>query len=277
VRHGRRLGERPPHQGPQPLGLVAWRQVVAALDDGGKRGHAPLPPAARAEQRGQAHRAAPVQVDVVFPGVTDAAEQRHGLEAKVDGRWGGDHRGGGRGERELLGVLRVSDRGVPGRRRDELGAREQPRALVLDRLEGADRGAELLTHLGVAEPALLAPARDARRLRREQRGGEVADPIRVDVEYLFRGDGHVVQPDPGHVASQVDRFCHGDLDTAALPAVEDEPERAAADVAGLGPEHQDLCACGAENLRALAGHQPPVAIPARTRPGRGHGACRRRA
>ena len=91
-RQRRRLGQRLRRPGPQPLRLVVQPHLVAAL--GGRRepGQPPLPAARRAEQRGQAHRATPVQVDVVLPGVADAAEQRDRLQGEVDGGGGGDHR-----------------------------------------------------------------------------------------------------------------------------------------------------------------------------------------
>src|SRR3712207_8342043 len=61
--------------------------------------------------------------------------------------------GGGRGggERELSRGLVVGARRVPGGRGGALGAAEHSGAEVLDRLEGADRPAELAAHRGMGD------------------------------------------------------------------------------------------------------------------------------
>jgi hypothetical protein len=110
---------------------------------GPRQARQPLAPGAgRAQERGQAHRAPPVQLDVVLPRVADSAEQGDGVQGDVDrGRRpeDGGHRGG---QRELPLAVLAGDGGVPRGGREELGAGIQPGAPVLDRLEGADGGAE---------------------------------------------------------------------------------------------------------------------------------------
>jgi hypothetical protein len=108
-------------------------------------------------------RAAIVQVRVVLPGEPDTAEKmdggfRHaavGLARPQRGDVGG-HPGLGR-------AVRTRDRGVPGGRRDGLQVREHVDARVSDRLERADRAAELLAVLHVLDARVQAPADAAGR------------------------------------------------------------------------------------------------------------------
>ena len=72
-------------QAPEARGLVfaarrSWRRCRARASPARCRCHV----AARAEQRGQAHRPPPVQVDVVLPGVADPAEQSDRVQPDVD-------------------------------------------------------------------------------------------------------------------------------------------------------------------------------------------------
>ena len=148
-------------------------------------------------ERLERHRPPPVQVDVMLPGVADAAEQGDRLQGEVDRSGGADHGRGRCGQSELLRLVGVGHGGVPRGRHDELGPDEQPGALVLDRLELADRAAELLPHLDVVQPGPLAPPRQAGRLGRQQRRDDVPQGGRVGLQPAFGGHPQAVPAEPG--------------------------------------------------------------------------------
>src|SRR5699024_8178776 len=106
-------------------------------------------PVARAtEPCPQCHGSPQVQMRVVFPGEADTTEYLDtvlgvvhcGIEC-IRCRWGG-------GECVLL-WLPIGTRGVPGERRGEFRPAEHFRAHVFDRLELADRSAELFADFRV--------------------------------------------------------------------------------------------------------------------------------
>ena len=67
--------------------------------------------------------------------------------------------------------------GVPGHRRGALGTDEHVREVVLDRLERADRAAELLAHLRVGQRHLQGGPRAAGRLGRDDRARDAERPV----------------------------------------------------------------------------------------------------
>ena len=116
-----------------------------------------------------------VQMGVVLPGDADAAEHldavlRVGLGG-VDRLRGGDRRGDG----QLIGITADGRRRVGGRHRDPPGAQQHLGTKVLDRLEAADRFAELFADLGVPGGGLQCPSGDTGRFGGQQGGGEIVE------------------------------------------------------------------------------------------------------
>ena len=143
--------------------LVAAAEVdldPAPLPGDRALGQGRRPRVGRAEQVAQGHRPPQVEVCVVLEGEPDAAEH-------LDAGLGVAYRtveGNGPGdvgcERPLVVVGEGDRRGVPGRGRHRLRRLQHLGAEVLDRLEAADLGAELLAHAGVLHRRLEAPPGD---------------------------------------------------------------------------------------------------------------------
>ena len=122
---------------------------------------AALPLCRGAQRRGQAGGASPVQVHVVFPGVADRAEHQQRIERQIGTGGHRHHRGRRRGQPVLLERFVDRPHRVPGRRRGHLGVDQQHRGLVLQRLEGADRLAELFAGADVVHRHLDAASHGA--------------------------------------------------------------------------------------------------------------------
>ena len=186
----------------------------------GEPGEPGAPGAAAAEELAQRQCPAQVQVGVVFPGEADAAEDLDtvlGVVHRVVQR----QRGGGRGgERVLVGCVAGGAGGVPGHGGGALGPAGHGGAEVLDRLERADRAAELAADPGVAGRRAAAPGGHPGGFGGEQGGGQVADALSGQVEGPVREDA--VEPDGGQVAGEVDRGELGDGDARPVLA-EEEP------------------------------------------------------
>ena len=120
-----------------------------------------------------------VQVRVVLPGDADAAEH---LNAVLDvglGRLDPDARGDGRGNGQLAVIVVAGGAGgIGGGHRHLLGAAQHLGAQVLDRLEAADRLAELLAHLGIGDGGIQRPTGDSRRFGGQHGRGQVVHPVR---------------------------------------------------------------------------------------------------
>ncbi len=127
------------------------------------------------EQSAERHRAAVVQVRVVLPGVADAAEDLNALVHARDGRVGREYGGGRRREVAPWLIAGECPCRIPDRRRRLLGHDEHPRAPVLDRLELADRPAELMADLGVFGGRVHCPVGDTESLGAEDDSGDVRD------------------------------------------------------------------------------------------------------
>jgi len=150
----------------------------------------------------------------------------------------------GGGQRQLARRLVRGAGRVPGRRRRELGPAQHLRAQVLDRLERADRAAELLPGACVLGRGLAAPGGDAGGLGGGQRRGDVGHQPRAEAKHQPGLDGDGIEPDVGQRAGEVHRRPGGQPD-AWLPCVEQEPGPAALcgrpeqQVRGVrGPEHE---------------------------------------
>ncbi len=108
---------------------------------------------------------------VVLPGEPDAAVDLDALRGAAEEGLRAVRLRDGRRRRELRVVARVGHAGgvVRGRSR-RLDRHEHVRKLVLDRLEGADRAAELHAGLGVFGGHLEAALGSAKRLGGERNG-----------------------------------------------------------------------------------------------------------
>ncbi len=121
-------------------------------------------PTRRGGRAGRRPDAAVVQVGVVLPGEAGAAAQvDRGLGHPPVGLARAQHSDPGR-QRGIIAARGARDRRVPCRRGGGLQAGEHGRALVGDGLEGADRAAELLALVDVADGDVQAPADAAGRL-----------------------------------------------------------------------------------------------------------------
>ena len=187
---------------------------------GGEPGEAGAPGGGAAEELAQRQGPAQVQVGVVFPGEADAAEDLDAVLGVVH-RVVQRQRGGGRGgERVLVGCVVGGAGGVPGQGGGTLGPAGHGGAEVLDRLERADRAAELAADPGVAGRRGAAPGGHPGGFGGEQGGSQVADALGGQVEGPVREDA--VEPDGGQVAGEVDRGELGDGDARPVLA-EEEP------------------------------------------------------
>src|SRR5688572_29267980 len=125
------------------------------------------------EQGGARARSLQIELDVVVVGEADAAGDLERVGGAGERGLGGRRLRGRGGEREVLrfGVggdaAGPVDRGPCG-----LELHHHVGALVLDRLEGADRAAELDALLGIGDGEVERALRDADLLGRERDGGE---------------------------------------------------------------------------------------------------------
>ena len=157
-----------------------------------------------AHQRGQRARPAQIQVRVVFPREPDTAVQLNVVlrveDLGPDGVRCGDRTG------EPGAVQVVGARRVPGGRGGLFGVDEHVGGMVLDRLEGADGPAELLTDLGVLDRHLQARPTDADRLGRRQDPEHRARPARGTAQHTVLGERHPAQRDGTDAAGGVQRL-----------------------------------------------------------------------
>ena len=153
----------------------------------------------------------------MLPGEADAAEDLDAVLGVVH-RVVQRQRGGGRGgERVLAGCLVGGAGGVPGQGGGAFGPAGHGGAQVLDRLERADRAAELAADPGVAGRRARCTRRPPRRLRRRTgwRPGRGRRAFQAGAGGLAGGDDRVGEPDGGQLAGEVDRRRAGDGDARA--------------------------------------------------------------
>ena len=151
-----------------------------------------------------------VQVRVVLPGDPDSAEH---LNAVLDVGLRGldpDARGDSRGNGQLAVIAVSCGAGsIGGGHRHLLGAAQHLGAQVLDRLEAADRLAELLTHLGVGDGGIQRPSGDSRRFGGQHSRGQVRHPVRGGVQHTGRRRGQLHPRQwPGEVGGLQWLNCH---------------------------------------------------------------------
>ncbi len=186
---------RPRRRSPGRLRLRPRRWRGRGRGRAGQGGGAGQPGAGAAEELAQREGPAQVQVGVVFPGEADPAEHLDAVLGVVH-RGVQRQRGGGRGGQRVprSGVLVRGPGGVPGQGGGAFGPAGHGGAEVLDRLEGADRAAELAADPGVAR----RPCRRTRRPRRRPRPRTGSPPGRGPGRWSGRGTGpgrddHVVE------------------------------------------------------------------------------------
>jgi hypothetical protein len=142
------------------------------------------------------------------------------------------------------GTARVSAI-VPGGGRGELGGDQHVGAVVLDRLEHADRPAELLAHLRVPAGGLDALERPAGGLGRDQGTGDRGRAGPGAVQHL--PDRDTVEPDARRAPGRVQVRRHLDGDTRGAPRYEHQVVP--------GGEHEQRSQAGAEHdARVALGH-----------------------
>ncbi len=219
-RRGGDRGQFRPHAGADQLRLGGQVDAdLAALARQRQRGHPLGPLPGLAQHRPQRQRPPVVQVGVVLPGVADAAENLDALMRAADGRVHRHHRGHCGGELGGRAEAGAGQRGsgVPGRGGGLLGGGEHPGAAVLDRLELADRPAELMAHLGVAGGGGDRPVRDAARLGPEQGRRQRADQGRWQAVQDPAGrHGQPGGPHPAGRAGQVQAVHRRDLQVGGV-------------------------------------------------------------
>ena len=186
----------------------------------------------------------------MFPGVADGAEHGERVEHQV-GQPGQGDGGGRRGRGALVGVAVARPGGVPGRRGQQLGVDVEPGGAVLQRLERADRSAELLAGLQMRQDVVDAPAGNAGALGGQQRDGEFpgvagSQPV-DDVRWIDRVIGQFEGAD---VAGQVGARLGGDI---ASGGMQHDPDHGV--VAGAGGQQQPMCRAQPER-RADGSGQP---------------------
>ena len=156
----------------------------------------------------------------MLPGDADAAEHLDAVLGvglgHVDARGGRDSRG----DRQLRIVGTVGGMcGIARGDRDLLGAQQHLRAHVLDRLEAADRLAELLANLRVFGGGLQCPARQPGGLGGLHGRGEVLDALPRNGQHLGGGVG---KHDTGKRAGEVGGGQPFDRDTVGGAVDEQE-------------------------------------------------------
>ncbi len=198
----------------------------------------------------------------MLPGEPDAAEHLDAVLGVVDGRVQGQGRGG-RGRQRMLVRCLVGRAGrVPGHRRGALGAAQHPGAQVLDRLERADRPAELAADAGVAGGGGTAVPGHASGLGTGQGGRQVADGRRAQPgQDVTGGHDRAGEPHAGQRPGEVHRPAGREVDIG-VPGREQEPRLA---VAGARAEQQVRGGTAAQYRARFAAYpQRPVREP---RPG----------
>ncbi len=161
--------------------MCSSRRTPCCVSDG----DAAQPARRAAEELRNPVRPTQIQVCVVLPGDADAAEHLDAVLGVGLGHF--DARGGrdGGGDRQLRIVGAVGGvGGVACGHRDLLGAQQHLGAHVLDRLEAADRLAELLANLRVFGGGLQCPPRQPGGLGGLHRRGEVLDASPRDGQHL---------------------------------------------------------------------------------------------
>ena len=152
----------------------------------------------------------------------------------------------GDGELAFIGIGHRTGR-VSGGHRNLLGAQQHFGAHVLDRLEAADRLAELLAHLRVLGGGVQCPADQPRGLGGEHGRGDVLDPLGRNLQHL-RPCG--VDQNPRQRTGEV--RCLQRFDRHAVGRrVHEQPL-----VAGWQQQHP--VRIGAEHVRGGARHLPAV-------------------
>ena len=143
---------------------------------------------------------------VVLEGEADAAEHLDAVLGDGHGAIEGD------GRSDVGGIVRLVDRkvcsqggsDVPGHGGHRLGGLQHPGAQVLDRLERADGGAELLAHLGMVHRGVEAPLRQAGRFGRCERDEDAAYSIAIHARQLHHLVGARAHADPPSAPGQID-------------------------------------------------------------------------
>ena len=164
----------------------------------------------RAEEVRDAVRAPEIQMRIVFPGDSDAAEHLNavlrvrlrGVDARSRGHRHCD------GQLPLVGIAHRS-RSVGRGHRGLLGAQQHLGAHVLDGLETADRLAELLAHLRVLRRGLQRPARQPGGFGRQHGGRHIGETLRRRGQRLC---GCGVQHDTGQWPREIGRLQRFDRD-----------------------------------------------------------------
>ena len=158
---------------------------------------------AAAEELRNAVRPTQIQMRVVLPGDADTTEHLDAVLGVGLGEFDARGRRDGSGDRQLriVGVIGCAGRVTCGHR-DLLGAQQHLRAHVLDRLEAADRLAELLANLRVFGGGLQCPSRQPGGLGGLHRRGKVLDASPRYGKYLGGGVG---EHDPGQWTGEVGR------------------------------------------------------------------------
>ena len=148
----------------------------------------------------------------MLPGEPDTAVHLDVEIGVLDCGRRGQHRRDGRGIAELVTAAEPGPTRIPNGGRRQLGRHQHVRTMVLHRLEGRDRTAELLADLRVLGRLLGGLAGDARRLRSQYRPGHVGQqPARAR---QHRGRGRV-EPDPGRTSALVQVGGHLGVDAAS--------------------------------------------------------------
>ncbi len=182
----------------------------------------------RGDGRGEADRATPIQVQVVFPRVSDRPEHGQRVQREVGQRGHRDQRRPGGGGLALRTRLTLGAHGVPGCRRGQFAVQVQRRRLVLQGLKRPDWLPELLSDLQVGDGVLGTPPGDARGLGGHQRGGGAAHRRRVEALDDRGTAGRVVSGmQRADVPGQIRRRLDADVQARGA-GVEHEPHLGAA-------------------------------------------------
>ena len=180
----------------------------------------------------------------MLPGEADAAVDLDVLGRGVEVRVGAVRLGQAGRHRQLLVVLAGCPRGVVGGRLARLDLEQHVGALVLDRLERADRAAELDAHLGVLDRHLEHLLRTADHLVGRHRGGLVEG---------LRQCG----PAGPRLAERRGRHV-GELELGLLAGLVHGRERGAGETGGAGVDREERDAVLAGRALEAGGHDDEV-------------------